>query len=414
VALTLVLVAALAPGARADTDDGGGMPSSPETLTPTFQAEPAVSPEGTGDGSSDTVVLAEGGQTSGAEHASTGSEELQDPAPLKVTEHHQEGQPPGEEQHAAATDGPLDEAEQLAQRFDTDQACGADGSCQEEPGIPRVPLIRGETGETGPGEDQPRDRSADRSPEEEAFRESIFEQQAQIDSLRYDITIMRRFLQNVRSPETRAEKTAALQEDIGHPIEDRSFQERIDRIRYNLDQLTANLPPGMTPESAALHELVEAQAHLRELSRRVERGVVPRGRGESPPSGGESAMNAVQPEEVGPRQPTTEGNQAVIPKPAGFGGNQPEIPNQTVFTPPDAATKKLVTENLGHTPPQIDTSIPPTRVTELGYIGGGLAVLLAALLAVGCKGAPCSSMLRPAFRGFQGVPGQGVPGHLQG
>jgi hypothetical protein len=41
----------------------------------------------------------------------------------------------------------------------------------------------------------------------------------------------------------------------------------------------------------------------------------------------------------------------------------------------------------------------------------GLVVALAALLAVGCKGVPCSNLLRPAL---PGVPVTPVPGHLQG
>jgi hypothetical protein len=425
--LALLLVAAMVPGAHADTDDGGGMPISEsvevealdaKTSTQMFDAEPPVSPEGTGDrggnGSSDTVALAEGGETSGAERSSTGEEEPLHPASLVVAEHHQEDQQPDDQHYSADGGDPLGEAEQLAQQFDASLGCSADGRCPDGPGIPPgAPTLadtRGGTGGTGPGGDQPQDRSAGQSPGSEDIREAIFDQQKQMNILDVDIAVVRGQLRDV-SPETWAERTRELAASIQHPIEDLYFQNRINRIREHLQLLSGNVQP----ETEASRELAEAQNLLEELSTEVARGVVPRRPGESLPSGSESTMSMVAPDAVGRGQPTTKGNQVEPPKPTGFGSNQPpEIPNQTVLTPPDEATKKLVAGNLEDTPPQIDTSIPPTRVAELGYIGSGLAVLLAALLAVGCKGAPCSSMLRPAFRGFQGVPGQMVPGDLQG
>jgi hypothetical protein len=141
-------------------------------------------------------------------------------------------------------------------------------------------------------------------------------------------------------------------------------------------------------------------------------------------------MSMVQPKEVGLDQTTTKGNQVVIPKPTGFGGNRPpEIPNQTVFTPPDAATRKLVTRNPGHTPTRIDTSIPPTpaiapreasartwAAVVTDWAPTALPVALAGLVAILCRGTCSLSTLGPALRrldpAWRGV--QVVPGHLQG
>jgi len=153
----LVLVAALVPGAHAD--DGGGVPPSAEPLggegldAETFEATTPVSPEGA-DGT--------GGEArTGAEGSATGGKDPQDPASLTVAEHHQEVQPPGVQQPEVDTGDPLGEAEQLAQRLNASQRCGADSGCSERPRIPGGPIVadlRGGTDETGPGGDQPAGR----------------------------------------------------------------------------------------------------------------------------------------------------------------------------------------------------------------------------------------------------------------
>jgi hypothetical protein len=111
------------------------------------------------------------------------------------------------------------------------------------------------------------------------------------------------------------------------------------------------------------------------------------------------------------------------------------IPPTPAIPPRD---RNLVTGTLRHTPPRIDTSIPPTPaippreasartwaevVTD--WAPTGLALGLTALLAVVCRGACSLSTLGPALRrldpalrrldpALRGVPVTPVPGHLQG
>jgi hypothetical protein len=111
---------------------------------------------------------------------------------------------------------------------------------------------------------------------------------------------------------------------------------------------------------------------------------------------------------VGLDQTTTRGNQAVLP-------------NQTVLTAPE-----LDTANPGLVPPKVDDTNPPYTATPAQAVSSGrlaavtkwaptgLAVALAALLALYCPGTCSLPTLRLALRGFQGVPGQVVPGHLEG
>jgi len=198
-----------------------------------------------------------------------------------------------------------------------------------------------------------------------------------------------------------------------------------DHRRFLNEQLLSlhhDVAPRVTEDAALQGRMTELERRVRErLDRLDQLG------SEEDPDADQNPMGMVRPEDVGLGQPTPKGQQVVIPKSAGFGGNQPEIPNQTVFTAP-----RRDTTSPGLIPPVVDNTNPPYTATSaqavgggrlaavntewapVGYVGGGLAVLLAAMLAVGCKGAPCSTMLRPAFRGFQGVPGQVVPGHLQG
>jgi hypothetical protein len=139
------------------------------------------------------------------------------------------------------------------------------------------------------------------------------------------------------------------------------------------------------------------------------------------PQQGQSQMRAVDPGDVA----GTPGYQAGRP-PAdtpGFAGTQANVADTPGLTATD-----LDTANPGLVPPAVDNKTNPPYTTtpeqavstgwlataKTQWVPAGLATILAAMLAVGCKGAPCSSMLRPALRGFQGVPGQVVPGHLQG
>jgi hypothetical protein len=134
---------------------------------------------------------------------------------------------------------------------------------------------------------------------------------------------------------------------------------------------------------------------------------------------GENPMGMVRPDEVAPGQPTANGNQVAVPKPAGFGGNQPEIPNQTVFTAP-----KRDTTSPGLIPPVVDNTNPPytatsaqavgggrlaavsTELAPVGFVGVSLAVLLSLLTTVGCTGKCAAALLGPAVLGFRGVPGE--------
>jgi hypothetical protein len=170
VGLALVVVAAVVPGARADTD-GGGMPPAPgpvgdETLAETFQDQPTVAAE-EADGA-DGIAPTEGGEGTVAGNLPPGGTDPQDPASLAVAERHPEDRPQGDQPPEVDSSDPLHEAEQLAQRFDAGQGCAAAGGCPERPATPGIPTAtgtRGGTGPTGPGGDQPAGRPAQQPPD---------------------------------------------------------------------------------------------------------------------------------------------------------------------------------------------------------------------------------------------------------
>jgi hypothetical protein len=165
VGLTLILVATVVPGARADTDDGGGMPSSwepvgdealnaqtfeAEALAKSFEDQTPVTLEGDGDARTDTVESLQDSQVTGSGDLPTGGEEQprQSPPPLVVAERRLSGQPPSGQQREADTGDPLDQAGQEAQ-LDTSRGCGADRGCPQGPNIPEgltVAAVRGVPG----------------------------------------------------------------------------------------------------------------------------------------------------------------------------------------------------------------------------------------------------------------------------
>jgi hypothetical protein len=169
-------------------------------------------------------------------------------------------------------------------------------------------------------------------------------------------------------------------------------------------------------------------------------------RSTGPPSrqrpGGESQpMSMLGPEDVG-GTPGRHGGPVDVPAlppspdqppPGRLPGFQPASPKDLNPNPPDLRPPEVDTGLDGYpardpisvrdqtyhrgrgqaqaaTTPQA-TSSGTWAAVSTKWAPAGLAVALAALLAVGCKGAPCSNLLRPAL---PGVPATPVPGHLQG
>jgi hypothetical protein len=476
--LALVLVAALVPGAHADDDGDGGMPAAfgsvgdesvqakmvqAQALADTFQDQPPAAAQdptaGAEDGSADQIAQAADGAGTG--NLPTGGQEPQDPAPREVAEHHQQEEHlPADQQPDVDPGDPRGEAAQLAQRFDANQECGADGGCSDEARIPPGAPTRGGTSETGPGGDQPSGRRGSTAGGSTGARPepgTIDEVYLRVGMLNNDISHVRDTLRGVRRLETWDERIAELEGEyeVGHPIDDRYFQSRLDRARRDIEALAPDIREG-TLEHRTLRA---TQRRIEHVARRIEDGVLNNRSRPSPPSGGESAMSIVGPEDVAgtPGDPSLkeQDKQLVTGPTGGHTGlteqeqqalNQlPEHPGlteqeqrdlqtlpgtpltkrnprdlQLPGTPltdeqPDSHTH-LAQASDGATSDQTTTTGRLARLaaTATEWTPAGLATILAALLAIGCKGAPCSSMLRPAFRGFQGAPGQGVPGHLQG
>jgi hypothetical protein len=163
------------------------------------------------------------------------------------------------------------------------------------------------------------------------------------------------------------------------------------------------------------------------------------GSGEEPDTN-QNLMGTVGPDAVGLGRPTTKGNVDIPALPPSAG--KPPTGPVPGFQP--ASPQDLNPSSPGLRPPKVNTRVPgygavdplPNRTHQRSgeqsqaassspaassawealstkWAPAGLAVALAALLAVGCKGAPCSNLLRPApaLRGFPVTP---VPGHLQG
>jgi hypothetical protein len=541
VGLALVLVAALVPGARADDGGDGGLPPAVgsvgdqgvqaealqgEASANTFEDQPA---QGTTDPaanvSADRIVLAESSEATGSGGLPP-ERPQQDPA-LSTAEQRQEGQPPNIQQSEADTDDPLREAEQLAQRFDTSQECAGDGGCQEEPGIPRVPLLRGDTrggtGPTDPGGDPPADRqppdlsrltpqdraaySQERQQLQQQAAQRLADRHAALDDrelarIQRDLDALdRRWARHAEETAARAElERARAAGEAPLPPWD-AFQERLERVEGLYESQEKAGGPRLRPrEVAEQFDMTVGQAttvlrtlrvrdriepHLQRLRDEnlpltgirlvqirhevgADRSVFNRAmrhprqpRQESPesPQGGQSQMRAIGPEDVAGTsggQLVTEQDKQLVTGPTGghtgLSEQEQQALNQVPGHPglteqeqrdlqtlpgtpltkrnprdlqlpgtpltdeqPDAHTH-LATATDGATSDQTTTTGRLARLaaTATEWAPAGLAVLLAAMLTVGCKGAPCSSMLRPAFRGFQGAPGQVVPGHLQG
>jgi hypothetical protein len=545
--LALVLVAGLVPWARAGDGADSGVPDSSEplgngvfdadmleaqTLPRALAPTTPEAPSGADGTRTDTVVSAQGGEVTDSEGPPPGGEEQPlTPAPLVVAGHdpaepRQAGQPPGDQQRAAATGGSGDQGEQAAVRQGEPEQAGRDeegdddptvcaGGCSTEPPAPgdtTVPAASGSLGGAGRalarwlrslgetfGLKQPQatQEPAQQQPEEPPqATQPRQEPQLTIDDFWYDFAtrhlspsdiareiywveeglrqgqhrlrtqreiaegewrmyLLTHYIESLqREPSAApAEQSGQLNELMTRAveanrqlvIESRASQERtpLNLIAWGLENINNQLntvlglqgSPGNEDEVERLINdahltLYQALDRIRQLEAQGLQGTESEKLAELASRAeemrrlieGENPMTMVE----APRSlatPPADGRTPQVPGPTGFPSQQDkheELVTGAVGFPVPTDKDKLITQTPGRNATSAEavgggrlTSVN-TELAPMSYVGGGLAVLLAAMLAVGCKGAPCSTMLRPAFRGFQGVPGQVVPGHLQG
>src|SRR5262245_25866144 len=414
VAVTLVLAAALVPRALADPDEGGSLslgwgdpvslgPSSEDSgvLTQTKSEQPqtdtnaqpptAVNTDG-GSGSGDSGVVADGATPPNEKNS-------QDPAPL-VAEHDPAHQEAGDQHNATAMGGSGDLAKQptarqdqansaeQGQQADANQGCRAAGSCSTKAlgsGASTVAVAGGwslrgvlsravRRGQPQQEPTQPRDTPPAEEEGTDASQPATAEDPL-VSAKRYADWKVGTVEEIAMAAE---EKSVTVRE--GSYL-DGVIKKEVDGARAAIEELV----PWETEGELDVHERAALQVRLEVAQRRLKY---------------ENRMSSTQLDTQTPGHPTPEGQQV------GTG--------TTGFPSHKEKNEELVSGNLGHTPPKIDTSIPPTlaippELAPMGITGVMLAVLLSALQAAGCKG-PCpASILGPVMRGSQGV-----PGHLQG
>jgi hypothetical protein len=312
VGLTLVLVAALMPGAHADD---GGVPISPEsvgdqaldgemfaeTLAQKFDAEtPVVSDgddDGGGDGSSDQVAPAQGGEATGTEGSAT-SEAGPQPSAAPVVEEHPEA--PVVQAHPGHTDEqPVEGEDQVGQgEQHSSDSGGCASGCSAKPPNPGGPTVAAAGGWWG--------RAYDNA-----------------------ATPMHLAARDLDAAERLAREAQASQGQARNPY--------VSQAQGYLDQVDERIRE-LGPQT----ELSETERlRLEDLRGRGE-AVRQELRSES------SAMSMVQLDTPASGQPSTK--------------DQPVVPDAVRDPSLGDKDKELATENLGHAPPQIgDTSIPGLR-----------------------------------------------------
>jgi hypothetical protein len=497
VGLALVLVAALVPGAHADSgSDGGdgGVPSAwdsagDETFDQMVQAEARAVPERAADlpdnAGTPEPVLTEGSEGTSINDRPPGGEEPRGAVAGGVVSTDTQATA-GKEQRDQDTQ---DESRRTA-------AGCADGSCQQEPPTDSPPTnIRPPRNilaavPQDPGDDQDGDEDEwddDEEPEQlpEASElhemppalidqlivsiwlqlrltaqlvQGIIDEPHDVDARAEDLrqrlverinwidTVLQPALEGTADAESvaamRAEAEATLRRiDDELPVvsamtgplgEDAAQQSRFNRYLVSVDQEIdeAFEAEDRSELEAILQDIEGYIAMFRErqwhdhlvlaqgLRDKVQAALGDLGRSPGQPPTGEGLQNPMSMPNDATRELVNGNLEHTPPK------IDTRIPPTPANPPQDS---NLVSGKLGHTPPKIDTRIPPTPANPpqeasawtwtavmTDWVPKGLAAALAAMLVIGCKGAPCSNLLRPAFRGFPGAPGQGVPDHLQG
>jgi hypothetical protein len=406
--LALVLVAAVVPGAHAG-DDGGGVPISPqsvgnqalddemfdETLAQKFDAEtPVVSDgddDGGGDGSSDQVALAPGGEATGSEGSAIGGEDPQPSAP-SVVEEHPEAPIVAQAQPDHADEQPAEGKDQAGQ--DEQRGSGSGGcasSCSTQPPNPGGPTVAAAGSWWGRGfldrlaqrfgRGQPPQQAQE--PARQELQESAQPPRRPARPAPHTLAELAQVVETVetglREAESRIRTWDEMQRDgerihqarrylvlgnrLGELYDEQSEPLWRDLVRRTLaadrqsfDERWA-YDNASTPIHMAGRDLDSAESLAREAQAHQSQADNPY------VSLAQWYLNQVDERirELGPQAELSEIERLRLEDLKGRSeAVRQRLPSQHPMSMPDDATRELVTGNLEDIPPQINTSIPPT------------------------------------------------------